>query len=120
MPVRVNNDPITQAADQFMPAVAVGMNGQVHVIYYDRSRDPRNILIDVFAAHSPNGGLGWLNERLTATNFPVIIAQDGLVNSVYMGDYIGIAADAEQRQAGVILAWGDNALGDPNVQFAKR
>jgi hypothetical protein len=120
VPVRINDDPITQMADQFMPAVAVDRNGHVYAIYYDRSRDPRNVLIDAVVAQSMNGGLTWLHNRLTPHNFPVILAQDALVNTTYMGDYIGIAADSTQGVPGVILAWGDNSLGDPNVAVAKR
>jgi hypothetical protein len=32
-----------------------------------------------------------------------------------MGDYIAVAADRTGRHPGVIVAWGDNALGDANV-----
>jgi hypothetical protein len=32
-----------------------------------------------------------------------------------MGDYIAVAADQTGRHRGVIVAWGDNALGDANV-----
>jgi len=36
-----------------------------------------------------------------------------------MGDYLGIAADRLKQRDGVIVSWGDNSLGNPNVAFAK-
>jgi hypothetical protein len=120
-PVRVNDDPITARTDQFMPALAVDRGGNVYVLYYDRSRDPRNVLMDVVLGRSTNGGTSWVNNRLTVSNFPVIIGQDSyLVSPIYMGDYIGLAADALQSKGGVIAAWGDNSLGDPNVRTSQR
>jgi hypothetical protein len=32
-----------------------------------------------------------------------------------MGDYLAVAADALGSGPGVIVAWGDNSLGDANV-----
>jgi hypothetical protein len=43
-----------------------------------------------------------------------------VVAPFYMGDYLGIAADKLQQQPGVIAAWGDNSLGDPNVVSSKQ
>jgi hypothetical protein len=120
-PVRVNDDPATSAVDQYQPAVAVDSRGDVFVLFYDRRRDPRNFLIDTFVGRSNNGGLTFVNDRLTHTNFaPVTGWEDNLVNPFYMGDYIGVAGDATGTAPGVIVAWGDNSLGDANVKFARR
>ena len=115
-PVRINNDDITVGIDQWFPALDVDSTGAVWVSYYDRRRDERNFLIDTFVARSGNGGSTWTNTRATAAQFPPITGwQDVFVNPAYMGDYIAIAADLTGRNAGVIAAWGDNALGDANV-----
>ena len=49
-----------------------------------------------------------------------------MVNPFYMGDYIGVAANATpvslfgSGARGVIVAWGDNSLGDANVMSDRR
>jgi hypothetical protein len=91
--VRVNDDPITLKVDQMFPAVEVDRNGQVFTVFYDRRRDSRNFLIDTFTAKSRDAGQTWKNHRVTEKNFAAIHDEDVVVNSVYMGDYLGIAAD---------------------------
>lgn len=120
-PIRVNEDPPNSPVDQFFPAITVDKNGHLFVLYYDRSRDARNLLTDAFLARSVNDGSSWSNARVTSSNFPPITGfQDVIVNSLYMGDYIGAATDTLMRRSGVILAWGDNSLGDQNVLFVKK
>ncbi|HWO70970.1 MAG TPA: sialidase family protein [Actinomycetota bacterium] len=115
-PVRVNDDAIALGVDQFQPALDVDRSGTVWIAYYDRRRDPRNFLIDVFVARSTNGGARWSNTRASVTSFaPVTGWQDLVVNPFYMGDYIAVAADGTGSSPGVIVAWGDNSLGDANV-----
>jgi hypothetical protein len=115
-PVRINNDDIRLGIDQWFPAVDVDRSGKVWVSYHDRRRDVRNFLIDTFVASSTNGGTTWTNSRATKVNFaPITGWQDLVVNPIYMGDYIAVAADATGSFNGVITAWGDNALGDQNV-----
>jgi hypothetical protein len=118
-PVRVNDDPITLKVDQMFPAVEVDRNGQVFTVFYDRRRDSRNFLIDTFVAKSRDAGRTWKNLRVTEENFAAIHDQDVVVNSVYMGDYLGISADRLRQRDGVIVSWGDNSLGDANVAFAR-
>jgi len=118
-PVRVNDDPISLKVDQMFPAVGVDKDGRVFVVFYDRRRDARNFLIDAFVANSQDAGQSWENRRLTSNNFSAIHDEDLVVNPVYMGDYLGIANDVTGRYNGVIVSWGDNSLGDPNVAKAK-
>jgi hypothetical protein len=118
-PVRVNDDPISLKVDQMFPAVEVDKDGQLFVVFYDRRRDSRNFLIDTFVANSHNAGQTWDNQRVTTNNFAAIHGEDVVVNSVYMGDYVGIAADHVGQGDGVIVAWGDNSLGNPDVAKAR-
>jgi len=117
-PVRVNNDPIAKV-DHMFPAVEVDRDGQLFTVFYDRRRDLRNFLIDTFVAVSGNAGQTWKNHRVTGKNFAAVHDQDVLVNTFYMGDYLGIAADRLRQRDGVIVSWGDNSLGDANVAFAR-
>ena len=115
-PVRVNDDPITLGIDQYMPALDVDRSGNLWVGFYDRRRDSRNFLIDTFAAKSSDAGTTWTNTRATQSNFgPITGWEDFVVNPSYMGDYLAVAADALGSGPGVIVAWGDNSLGDANV-----
>jgi hypothetical protein len=103
-----------------MPATTVDGEGNVFIVFYDRRRDPRNFLIDTFLAKSKDGGRTFSNHRLTKRSFPSVVGQDVLVPSNYMGNYISVAADSTGSFEGVIAAWGDNSLGNPNVAFVKK
>jgi hypothetical protein len=119
-PTRINNDDPARGIDQFHNALEVDRSGNLWSLFYDRRRDPRNFLIDAFIARSTNGGRSWSNTRLTRQRFAPVHATDAFVNPVYMGDYLGVAADTTGGRAGVIAAWGDNSRGDPNVLYARR
>lgn len=120
VPVRINNDPITRKADQFMPAIAVDKTGKIGILYYDRKYNLRNFLIDVTIATSKNAGATWTNSKVTKKSFaPIPGVNDFFVDEDYMGDYIAIAQDASKTNNGFIGAWGDNSLGDANIGVAK-
>jgi hypothetical protein len=101
------------------PAVEVDRDGQLFTVFYDRRRDLRNFLIDTFVAKSSDAGQTWKNHRVTGKNFAAIHDNDVVVNTFYMGDYLGISADRLRQRDGVIVSWGDNSLGDANVVFAR-
>jgi hypothetical protein len=119
-PTRINNDNPARGIDQFHNALDVDRSGNLWSLFYDRRRDPRNFLLDAFLARSTNGGRSWSNTRVTRQRFAPVHATDEVVNPVYMGDYIGVAADTTRSRAGVIAAWGDNSRGDPNVLVTRR
>jgi hypothetical protein len=118
-PIRVNLDPITNPVDQFQPNLSVDNAGTVGVVFYDRRGDGRNFLIDAELGVSINGGLTWSNLRLTPASFAAVHANDLVVNPVYMGDYIASASDRSGISSGFVLSWGDNSLGDANVEVEK-
>jgi len=118
-PIRVNDASPTLKVDHLFPGIAVDDDGLMAVVFYDRRRDSRNFLIDTFVATSDDGGLKWQNQRVTSNNFAAIHGEDLVVNPAYMGDYLGIAIDALKTHDGMIVAWGDNTRGDPNVLATK-
>jgi hypothetical protein len=106
--------------DHFMPSLEVDSTGTVFAFFFDRRNDDRNFLIDAFLARSTDGGGSWLNQRISPNSFaPITGWQDRLVNSFYMGDYIGVAADLSRVNTGVLVSWGDNSRGDANVLAAR-
>jgi hypothetical protein len=84
-PVRVNNDPLHNGADQFFQWLAVDpTDGSINVIFYDRRRDPANRKQVVVLARSTDGGRSFNNYAWTDEPFEVA--------GVFFGDYSGIAA----------------------------
>jgi hypothetical protein len=96
--------------DQFEPNVVVGGDeGTVSVAWYDRRNDTaNNFNIDVFKAFSTDGGqtFGAL-QRVTNQSWGVPQLNPNFDNAIancYMGEYIGVAADAGR----FYYLWGDN------------
>jgi hypothetical protein len=86
-PVRVNNDPIHDGADQFFQWLAVDTtDGSANVVFYDRRADPRNRTQTVTLARSTDNGSSFQNYAWTAEPFEA--------SGVFFGDYSGIAASA--------------------------
>jgi len=85
-PVRVNDDPIHNGAEQFFQWLAVDpMDGSANVVFYDRRGDPQEIKQIVALARSVDGGKTFTNYAWTSEPFaasPVI----------FFGDYSGLAA----------------------------
>lgn len=84
-PVRVNNDPIHDGADQFFQWLAVDpTDGSANVVFYDRRSDPSNRMQTLTLARSTDRGRSFQNYAWTTDPFEA--------NGVFFGDYIGIAA----------------------------
>ncbi len=94
-------------------------SGQVGVLFCDRRDDPANFLMHVFVARSADGGATWAERRITRQSFPAIVNQDSGTAPDYMGDYIGLAADASGAAVGFMAAWGDNSLGRQSVRASR-
>jgi hypothetical protein len=84
-PVRVNNDPVHNGAEQFFQWLAVDpTDGSLDVIFYDRRVDPQNRKQIVVLARSTDGGRSFSNYAWTDNPFEA--------SGVFFGDYSGIAA----------------------------
>ena len=84
-PIRVNNDPVHNGAEQFFQWLAVDpVDGSVNVIFYDRRRDPQNRKQIVVLARSADGGRAFSNYAWTDEPFEA--------GGLFFGDYSGIAA----------------------------
>jgi hypothetical protein len=107
-PIRINDDPIFNGADQFHPWISVDETGTIHVIFYDRRLDNNNWLFDLFYTKSEDGGDTWsANERITdVSSDPSQAATAGLI-----GEYIGLSA----WQGEVQMVWTDTRNGNQDV-----
>ena len=84
-PVRVNNDPVHNGAEQFFQWLAVDpTDGSVDVVFYDRRRDPANRKQIVVLARSNDDGSTFANYSWTDEAFEA--------GGVFFGDYSGLAA----------------------------
>ncbi len=84
-PVRVNNDPLHNGAEQFFQWLAVDpTDGSIDVVFYDRRSDPENRKQIVVLARSTDGGHSFNNYAWTDQAFEA--------SDVFFGDYSGIAA----------------------------
>ena len=84
-PIRVNNDPVHNGAEQFFQWLAVDpTDGSVNVVFYDRRRDPGNRKQIVVLARSTDGGRTFANYAWTDEPFEA--------GGVFFGDYSGLAA----------------------------
>ena len=84
-PVRVNDDPVHNGAEQFFQWLAVDpVDGSVNVVFYDRRRDSQNKKQIVVLARSIDAGHTFKNYAWTEEPFQV--------GGVFFGDYSGLAA----------------------------
>lgn len=107
-PVRVNDDPEHNGADQFHPWISVDESGVIHAIFYDRRLDHGNLLFDLFYTKSTDAGETWSpNERITdVSSDPRQARLAGLI-----GEYIGLSA----TQGEVQMVWTDTRNGNQDV-----
>lgn len=71
--------------DRFNPALAVGADGTVHVVYYDSRNSADRSGVDVYYAFSTDGTLTWSTpRRVTAVTSPHV------TNELQLGDYNGL------------------------------
>ncbi|MFP5317396.1 MAG: sialidase family protein [Acidimicrobiia bacterium] len=104
-PVRIG----PTARSQLLPAVAVGPRGRVDVVFYDRSRDPQDVLQAVAVATSSDGGRTFRTAPVSdaATDSRVGLgAQQGVP---VQGDHLALLS----REDDVVAFWADTGRGSP-------
>jgi len=107
-PLRVNDDPLANGIDQFMPAIAVAPDGAIGVSWYDRRVNPGSYLYDTFYSQSTDGGLTWsANQRVSdASSDPMVGANAEGVGD--LGEYRSMALAPDYA----ISAWLDSRNGE--------
>ncbi len=106
-PMRVNDDPVHDGADQFLQWMAVDpVDGSVNVQFYDRREDPANRRTQVTLARSTDGGRTFRNYAWTTSAF------EG--ENAFLGDYEWLAAYGGR----VFGIWAEVA--PPDYQLAPR
>ncbi len=94
-PIRVNDDPSNDGANQFQPQLVVAPDGVVSISFFDTRQSPQHRLIDVYLAQSTDHGASFLpNIRVTTQSWnPTVDAPVDEFGSLFIGDYQGLSAD---------------------------
>jgi hypothetical protein len=105
--VRVNDNPLKDGTNQYLPRVAVG-GGRVDVLFLDRRRDPRNIMTDAELATSSDGGKTFTNRRVSSTSFDSRVGPSvDALHGTDFGTKLGLDAWSNK----VVAAWTDTRNG---------
>lgn len=111
---RVNDDPKQGIHDHFFPAVTVGSDSAVHVLWLDRRDDPNNKNYLPYYSRSTDGGATFSkNIPVSATSSNPDIGFEGSL----IGDYVGLDVSADGKS--VYTAWVDTRNGDQDIYFSQ-
>lgn len=121
-PQRVNDDEIGNGRHQYLPQLDVAPGGRIDLVYYDRRRDPDNLMNDVSFTWSTDGGATFAPtlrpnresfDSRGGARYPHAAAE-GLVES---GSGLGLASDGGRA----IAAWPDarNSYGGVTEKVAR-
>jgi hypothetical protein len=105
--------------DQFFPGIAVDKDGEVGVCYYDRRDQADNSVIDRYCSVSRNHGASWDEQRVSFSEWLPLHNADGLINTVYIGDYDALTSDFLLGSDGFFGTFEIQINGNPDV-FAKK
>lgn len=110
----VHDDGPASGDDQFMPAVAVGPDGTVDLVFYDTRFDPETHLFDLLYTYSVDGGATWsadLRVSEVSVDEQYSHHQNGMV---FMGDYI----DIDSYDGHTVPTWVDTRNGKADAFIA--
>ncbi len=105
--MRVNND--TTENDQWFPAICVGIDGSVQLVFYDRRDDPENNLMSVYYAVTYDQGETFDNYMYIDEE--VVNFEGDNTRGPFIGDYLGIASTHNRTYA----VWCDAREGTPET-----
>ncbi|MEE8384575.1 MAG: hypothetical protein V3S01_01475, partial [Dehalococcoidia bacterium] len=109
-PLRVNQDPVGNGKDQWFPFAAVGPDGRVDVVFYDRRGDPFNRFAHTYLARSHDSGATWSEIRVTERSSNMNWAFE---RGLFMGDYNGMAIGPDGTS---YPFWTDARNGTPRIR----
>ena len=99
---------------QFLPALGVAPDGRVDVLFYDRSRDPSDVMTEVAMASSWDVGRSFTVATVSNRSFDSRIGFGSSQGVPTLGSQLAIVSEAERSQA----FWSDtrDATLDDNAQ----
>lgn len=108
--LRLNDDPVHDGRDQYLPRIAVSPSGRIDAIFYDRRGNTDNIGTNVFYTWSANAGETFSrNVQINEVTFSSIVGPHYLVPSaralIEFGSRLGLVSDDSRALA----AWTDTS-----------
>lgn len=108
-PVRINDDAVGNGKLQCWPWISVNEQGNIAILYYDSRNSTSTNVIDAWLARSTDGGLTFINERLSSTNFTASSPN----TDVRFGDYINVDYSGSR----IATVWTDQRAGGINQEI---
>jgi hypothetical protein len=112
-PVRVNDTKLHDGTSQYLPQLAVAPDGRLDVLYYDRRRDPANVMNEVSLQSSFDHGRTFTHAiELSSSPFSSLIgygAKEGLPD---LGSRLGLISGNDWA----LGVWADTRAGTPATQ----
>ncbi|HEX2700838.1 MAG TPA: sialidase family protein [Acidimicrobiales bacterium] len=107
-PVRVNTNRIDDGTDQYMPRVSVAPDGRVDVLFFDRRRDPSNLLMDAYLGVSDDQGRSFDQVRVSSSSFD---SRVGFSANPKLEPDLGSRLGLTSTNDGAFAVWTDTRLG---------
>lgn len=112
---RLNDDKVGNGLSQFMPRLAFSPDGRLDAIFYDRRREPHNVLNYVFLTYSADGGRTWApNVRLSRHASSSLVGQryanPSAKGMVEFGSRLGLISGPRSA----VAAWADTRNSRPD------
>jgi len=111
-PVRVNDDPLGNAAWQWFATLSVAPNGRIDAVWNDTRASGQATVSQLFYSASLNGGLTWSANVAVS---PAFNSHLGWPNQNKMGDYYHMISD----ESGANLAYAATFNGEQDVYFLR-
>ena len=92
---------------QFLPGIGVAADGRVDVAFYDRSRDPEDVLAEVVLASSTDGGRSFATGIVSDRSFDSIVGSFTGEN-IMLGSHLAVVSGDDE----VTVVWPDTARGN--------
>jgi hypothetical protein len=105
---RLNDDPLHDGIDQYLPKLSVASNGRIDAIFYDRRSDPNNRFNNVYYTYSTDRGADWSPNRKLNVWFsdPTLGPQYTVISAKGLFD-IGSRLALVSSPSRVLAAWTD-------------
>lgn len=117
VPVRVNQDAVSNGRDQFSPHMVVNaVTGEIVVTYFDRRNNPANTLTQTWSSSSMTGGATW-TDAVVSNIGPVAAPPAAYPPGGYVGDYLGSSADIGSGANPWGAIWNDGRFGISEAFF---
>lgn len=109
-PVRLNDDPIHDGRDQYLPRLSVAPSGRIDAIFYDRRGDTDNVGTNVYYTWSSDAGKTFArNVRINEVTFSSIVGPRYTIASAHGLFEFGSRVGLYSTDTTVLAAWTDTS-----------